>query len=134
MRFAVLVLLLLACSPQPCTQGSCSDGFVCVDGECHVCGGAAGRPCCDGECGEGFRCIDERCSPCGGRRQYCCPGCDEGLSCGEDGLCHGCGEVDEPCCGGVCGKRLVCKQGVCRIQFMFSEYDTHEIASGAARG
>ncbi len=113
-RWAPLLLALatVACSllidfdhvVQPCDQGQCNPGFVCLDGGCHPAEGAPPPPC---QCGPGQQCIESTgacvADPCltprCGVGQWCradgaaprCLGADAGLgqACASDADCAG---------------------------------------------
>jgi hypothetical protein len=96
------------------SDGSCEEGFTCLEGACRACGASSLRCCYPdttlGVCDPGLRCrpalpgSPEQCVPCGGLTQSCCsaPGispCTEGLACagmGSTATCQPAATVCRP--------------------------------------
>lgn len=104
----------LACDPGSGTCVPCGSigGACCVEFPyCErgaVCDGTRCNPieACPGECPPDTTCYHGMCTPCRTEYTPCCNGseCNAGLYCSwSDVTCQpfaGCGEMDQPCCGG----------------------------------
>jgi hypothetical protein len=104
------------CPEGLCCPG-CADREVCVDASCEDCGGEGEWCCRGGGCESGTTCEGDRCEPCGGPGERCCAGsCRDGVMCNAEGVCATeCGVVGQPCCEGRCF------EGRCRGGFPFGE-------------
>jgi len=83
---------------NPCDNGVCHDGTVCIDDTCTAAGNS-GEPCLpDGTCLNDNVCQENTCYDGGQEGEMCLPDgtCNEGLSCYED-FCYFAGNEGEPC-------------------------------------